>query len=226
MADIREKIKKLMALADSPNEGEAKAALLKARQLMAEHKLTEIDLETLKSENVITIGTDISFTSLSNAWAGELSAVIAEHYCCRAFSSRIAGKKTSFIGFVGIEDDVQVCERIFRYACDYIKAEGKRISAHYKKYWNAREVREAREAYGFGFTIGVGSTFQVQDETHQEWGLVLKTPKAVLDEVERQHWRRQQAPEDRTRDRSWTMRFRAAGYNDGKDFDPSTKLEG
>ena len=32
--DYREKIKKLLALAESPNEHEAKAALLKAKELM------------------------------------------------------------------------------------------------------------------------------------------------------------------------------------------------
>lgn len=35
MADIKDKIAKLLALAESPNEAEAKAALLKARELMA-----------------------------------------------------------------------------------------------------------------------------------------------------------------------------------------------
>ena len=44
-ADYKEKIKKLLALAESPNEHEAKAALLKARQLMAEHKIAEAELK-------------------------------------------------------------------------------------------------------------------------------------------------------------------------------------
>lgn len=34
-ADLKDKIRKLLALAKSPEEHEAKAALLKARQLMA-----------------------------------------------------------------------------------------------------------------------------------------------------------------------------------------------
>ena len=38
--NIKDKIAKLLALAESPNENEARAALLKARELMAEHKLT------------------------------------------------------------------------------------------------------------------------------------------------------------------------------------------
>lgn len=36
--DYRDKIAKLLALAESPNENEAKAALLKARAMMTAHK--------------------------------------------------------------------------------------------------------------------------------------------------------------------------------------------
>ena len=39
MNNIKDKIAKLLALAESPNENEAQAALLKARELMAQHKL-------------------------------------------------------------------------------------------------------------------------------------------------------------------------------------------
>ena len=49
--DYKDKIRKLLALAKSPEPEEAKFALLKARKLMAEHKLSERDLEngTLRS---------------------------------------------------------------------------------------------------------------------------------------------------------------------------------
>ena len=38
MSDIRNKISKLLSLADSSNENEARAALLKARALMAQKR--------------------------------------------------------------------------------------------------------------------------------------------------------------------------------------------
>ena len=46
--DYKDRIRKLLALATSPEEGEAKAALLKARELMAKYKLTEMDVRELK----------------------------------------------------------------------------------------------------------------------------------------------------------------------------------
>ena len=45
MSKIQERIAKLLALADSPNEHEARAAMLKARELMAEYKQWPEDTE-------------------------------------------------------------------------------------------------------------------------------------------------------------------------------------
>lgn len=59
--NYKEKIRKLLALAESPNEHEARAALLKARQLMAEHKLTEAELKDVEKQEVKDIRTDITW---------------------------------------------------------------------------------------------------------------------------------------------------------------------
>lgn len=56
--DYREKIKKLLALSESSNEHEAKSALLKAKKLMAEHKIAEIDLEDIGKKKVVHIKTE------------------------------------------------------------------------------------------------------------------------------------------------------------------------
>ena len=53
MSKITEKIAKLLALAESPYEEEAKAALLQARRLMAEHKLMPEDIEPQDNKKVI-----------------------------------------------------------------------------------------------------------------------------------------------------------------------------
>lgn len=60
MVDYKEKIRKLLALAESPVEAEARAALLKARQLMAEHKLTERECRAAEKQAVRDVLTDIT----------------------------------------------------------------------------------------------------------------------------------------------------------------------
>lgn len=73
--DIEKKIRKLLALSESPNEFEAQAALLKARQLMAEYKLTEAELHE-GNKKVKTIKTSISCTKQTNFWIFTLLAKI------------------------------------------------------------------------------------------------------------------------------------------------------
>lgn len=94
--DIEKKIRKLLALSESPNEFEAQAALLKARQLMAEYKLTEAELHE-GNKKIKTIKTSISCTKQTNFWIFTLSTVISENYCCQAVHERAKHSKTYFI---------------------------------------------------------------------------------------------------------------------------------
>lgn len=74
--DYREKIKKLLALSESSNEHEAKSALLKAKKLMAEHKIAEIDLEDIGKKKVVHIKTEFDCSKRREAWMISLSAII------------------------------------------------------------------------------------------------------------------------------------------------------
>ena len=56
--DIKDKIKKLLALATSPNENEAKAALLKAKKLMMDHKISEAEVQGLNKQELIHLQCD------------------------------------------------------------------------------------------------------------------------------------------------------------------------
>ena len=70
--DYKDKIRKLLALAKSPEPEEAKLALLKARKLMAEHKLTERDLDE-HDTTVIRQEIDETFSKKANSWMAPLS---------------------------------------------------------------------------------------------------------------------------------------------------------
>ena len=88
--DYKDKIRKLLALAESPEEHEARAALLKARQLMAEHKLTEAELKDVEKQEVKDILTDITCSKRRNPWIVNLSAVIGESYCCKGYRRHLS----------------------------------------------------------------------------------------------------------------------------------------
>lgn len=219
--DIKDKIAKLLALADSPNENEARAALLKARALMAQYKLRPEEIKRDGEPKVKEILTGITCTKMTNAWASHLAAIVAEHYCCKSYRSHIKHEKKIEVGFVGLEDDLEVCTRIFKYAYDCVLAHCKEIRAEYRDYYTAAHVRELANAYGFGFAQGLRAAFQAQAAQHQEWGLVMVTPKAVMDVVNQMG--RPSTFGSAARG-ELADKFKKKGYADGQEFDPSKHL--
>lgn len=222
MVSIKDKIAKLLALADNPNEHEAKAALLKARELMAEHKLRPDEVKKAENVKVIKQTIGITATKMTNTWAIRLAAIIAERYCCKSYRNHRRGDKKVTIGFVGLEDDFGICVRIFRYAFDCVESRCKAMRREYKDEYSAAYLRQITNAYGDGFCTGLKDAFNEQQEQHQEWGLVLVTPKAVLDAMSNMEKGKQYGKVDFGGNK---IQFAREGYMDGKKFDPSTKLE-
>lgn len=171
--DYKDKIRKLLALAKSPEPEEAKFALLKARKLMAEHKLSERDLEE-RNTTVIKRAIRETFSKKANSWMDPLSIVIGENYCCSAFRCKISAKTTVWhVGFIGLEGDIEICVKIFRYAVRCIKSEQKKLRKQHRDYYTPQEIAKICDSYGYGFARGVYEAFTRQNEENQEYGLIL-----------------------------------------------------
>lgn len=222
MDAVKDKITKLLALAGSSNENEAKAALLKARELMAKHKLWPEELQRVSSNKVIEAHIGVFCTKQTDTWVDNLAAVIAAHYCCKSVRYHHKNAKKVEIGFAGLEDDFAVCKRIFLYAYDCVQSQKKRITASEKKHGSASaEIREMCNAYGRGFCLGLQATFTQQTAQHQEWGLVMAVPQAVEEAVS--HWGKPSAYGNIRVD-GWRQQYAATGYKDGEAFDPGRRL--
>ena len=221
--DYKDKIRKLLALAESPEEGEAKAALLKARQLMAEHKLREEDCRQPEKLKVIRKTVGITCTKRKNAWLTTLSAIIAKNYCCVDFISSHRKKQKVDIGFVGLEDDFEICEHVFRYAADCIFAGQKEIKSRENLNYNGNELRRLMDAYGEGFCSGVREAFARQNRENQQYGLVLVVPKEVQTETDRLG---KPVAFERRQDNELygERRYEMQGRRDGERFDPKHRL--
>lgn len=180
--NIKDKIAKLLALAESPNENEAKAALLKARELMAEHKLRPEEVVKADKVKVIREVLDVTCTAMTNPWGRLPLRYHRGALLLPGYRNRGAGCKTNRIGLVGLEEDFEIAKRIFLYAYDCVMAS---IKANIKRDPSdpSGTYREKCNAYGWGFTRGVAAAFREQEEEHQEWGLVMVVPKAVDDNM-------------------------------------------
>lgn len=220
MADYKDKIRKLLALAESPEEAEAKAALLRARELMAKHKPTEADLEEAKNQAVKNVLTDITCSKRRDPWIVSLSAVIGESYCCKGYRSHTKGRQTQTIGFIGLEDDVEVCVAIFKYAVDCIRAGVKAVKKELDGYY-PWYIKQQCDSYGFGFCYGIQTALEGQDEEKRsEWGLVLVMSKEVQ---EASQYLTKEEFKARTED-DIDHRAYTKGYLEGKEFDPAHRL--
>lgn len=223
MIDYKDKIKKLLALAKSPEPEEAKAALLKARKLMAEHKLREEDClepEKLKVRKELV---GVTCTKRLNSWMVTLSAVIAENYCCTAWRSRKHGMQTVEIGFIGLEDDFEVCVRIFKYAVDCVLTKCKDIRREGREIYTGKYLGKMCDSYGYGFSEGVAAAFREQTKENQQWGLVLVVPREVkleADKMKTSLFKEIDGPQS-----LGEMQAAHDGYMDGKKFDPTHRLQ-
>jgi len=221
MDNIKEKIAKLLALGESPNENEAKAALLKARALMAEHKLRPEEIRQKEDQEVIRKTIGIYCTKMTDAWATTLNSVIARHYCCISYRTRPYGQKTVQLGLAGLEDDFAICEQTVRYAYDYVKSRCKQLTAEHKKQgWPGSEIRQICNAYGWGFCSGLRTAFEAQEQEHQEWGLVMVVPKAVRENMATM----KTSAFTTAKTDGWLNHYAQEGYADGQKFDMSSHL--
>lgn len=211
------------AVAESPNEHEAKAALLKAKELMAEHKLSEMDVKDVGKKEVKEILLEgMQASTRYNPWIIPLSTVIGENYCCKAFNNKYSGKQLRTIGFVGFEEDVQICEQVFRYAVNCVESKLKEIKKENSCY-SAQYRKKLCDGYGYGFMIGVQEAFEKQKEENEEkgWGLVMVMPQEVVEHV------KDFRTENFNKNAGSKLDVDAfgIGYTDGKKFDPTKRLE-
>ena len=124
--------------------------------------------------------------------------------------------------FIGLEDDYEVCSRIFLYAYDYILAHCQELRQKYKKIYSGTQLRELCNAYGAGFAAGLYESFQSQNKQHEEgWGLVLTVPQ----EVEKAAASLRNGGVYANLNPGNFRSFSAQGYEDGKNFHPETSLE-
>lgn len=176
MKDYRKTIQNLLALAESPNENEARDALLKARELMAKYKIAESEASEAKEQRAVRFMTGITYSARRNPWVVGLAYTIAANHCARSFSTKMKGKQTKEIGIIALSDDIDINVELFKYAYDCVLSETAKLRRE-------KGVVSA-DGYGAGFVLGLDQAYKEQQKSAEsDWGLVLVTPQAVLDTV-------------------------------------------
>lgn len=209
MANIKEKIQKLLALSQSSNENEARDALLKARELMVKNKLTEADFDVKEAKMVHLLCEDVKWTTDSgNIWMVDLCRVIADNYVCSVAWSTHRGKRTHTLIITGLEDDADLCKEVIGYAIGFMANAIKILERR-----SGQDYKTVAQSYAKGFILGLELAFDEQKEEHPEWGLVVVKPKEV------QEYEDSLGHKDvRTRQAKFDPLAYMKGQNDGRTF--------
>ena len=227
-----DKVRKLLALAQSDNPNEAKAALLRACAIMAEYKLSQRDINKMQSGELEEVTFErLTYSNLRNIWMPRLARVIGDAHCCAAVARHKEGSVVNRIVFVGLGDDPHIACTIFDYAVHHIECRVQDTRRKNKedsdsfygfsnlKYVNARTSIDVTN-YGIGFASGLEKQYSEQNAEHsEEMSLMVIRPVQVenyLDGLEESDLKPRKVSHDET--------ARQEGYEAGYRFNPTPQI--
>jgi hypothetical protein len=106
-----DRIKKLLALANSSNVNEAASAAAKAAELMGEHKLSEADVSANTDDGSTLVDLPLGAEGFLASWKFALVAHVARAFFCEAIALRHMRRRK--VRIVGRRNDAEVASHVF-----------------------------------------------------------------------------------------------------------------
>jgi len=216
------KIENLIRLSGSNNEHEARAAMMKARELMAKYHIRMEDVSPEERESE-TVECSTTMEKFRESWISDLAAVIADNFRCRTLIMRRERGAVYKIRFYGVNDDSFVCMEIFRYALQVVNSRVKTMRGIFKESGKIFEYND-KLLYCKGFMAGLLANFAEQTRQQRRnrdddcFALALCVPAVVDRAIESIGDLKEEKPSPRpTVSRKNSMLY-GIGYTDGKAF--------
>ena len=160
---IIEKIQKLLALAgNNPSENEAKAAMLKAQELMKEYHIE--NPETIENDKVVCVKYDLG-TIRKSDFVLMLSVLVANNF--RSKTTHYEQK----IYFIGFEADAKCAMEVYTYVLHFA------LDANKKFFANKDLTETANRDWWYGFLVGLNLAFN----SRKGYELMVQTPQKVIE---------------------------------------------
>lgn len=164
---IKDKLKKLLALAASENEHEAALAMEKAQVLMNEHNLTVRDVAEDGSGAVIKDEDVSGLTKSCQKWEANLGSRIAAAFDGRAIRSRTADGW--HLTFIATKTDIEIIVDLY----ERLRATVKRMSNNYVKsqrlVWPELPAKTLHNNYRWGMVSTINERLQkLKENTRPE----------------------------------------------------------
>ncbi|MBC1491925.1 DUF2786 domain-containing protein [Listeria booriae] len=223
---ILRKIQKLFDLASDADDEEAKTAILRARDLMAKHNISEDQIKEGGSvENhaeAKVISRFVKETKRSDLLS-KLCSVVSTQFRCGYYNSRTKNRNALFI--YGFERDVDIAEATFHYAFASMEYCSKRYRKKIKILNRRLSTTDANykvKSYMLGYIEGLEDALQNQKEALIQEGYEL----AVITPVKVKEFREANLVVGRAMNCNYQDdAARNEGYQEGKKFTENIALE-
>src|SRR5580765_822997 len=112
------KLRKILALTASPEEGEAAAAAEMLQKFLIQHNLSVADLESKGGQKTVAITeSGVNLGKAAFNWKLDLADEIAEHYFCVGIVNRVMKTVT----FAGRPENVEALQMLYAWVVEQIK---------------------------------------------------------------------------------------------------------
>ena len=169
---LLEKIQKLLSLANSDNEHEAKLAMDLANELLVKHNISmQTATESLEYER--TVLSEDARACVEDKFVND---ILKKHFFVKIVKSRgrVNHTTTTVTYILGTDTNVQIAT----YVHGYLKATFKSLFKAYKKETGCKA--NARQSYYFGLLDGISSQFEkTKKKVEQKEGLVVVEDKKL-----------------------------------------------
>ncbi len=182
-----ERVAKLLALAESPNEHEAEAAASAARKLMLKHDLEERAARVPRQYVARTLGEPAVRHA---AWEGFLASILSSHFFVEVIwaTSYLVreGKRGSVLEVTGTRANVEMADYVYA----FLRDTGLRLFAEKERAGLVRGKRE-RDRFLSGLMQGFRDKLAAESKAHAEAGLVWRGDPGLEAHFARRHPRTQ-----------------------------------
>lgn len=163
---VLSRIARLLALADSPNENEAQAAMNAAQRLMLRYNLSAVGVRS--AYQFRQLGEPSGRTRESERW---LATILNDHFFVETIWVPVyrpqLGKKGSVLEICGSPANVEMAS----YVHAFLRETAERLWQAHKKRAGSRSDRD-RQKYLAGVMLGFREKLAAQEREHREEGLV------------------------------------------------------
>jgi hypothetical protein len=167
-AAVLEKVSKLLALAQSPNEHEAQAAMNLAQRLMLEHNLSELEAERERGYVSRELGEP---TGRLEESIGLIGTVLREHFFVEVIQLRVwrplEGRRGSVLEVTGTVENVAMAEYVY----SFLHHTAEQLWEQHKRAHRIKSDRD-RRAYRAGVMGGFLEKLRAERRSNERKGLV------------------------------------------------------